>query len=117
MAAFKVNLKIDQGASFNKLVTWKAGTPALPVNLTGCSARMQIRGKLLDAVALLDLTTVNGGIALGGVAGTVTIIITAAQTTLFAWASAVYDLEIVYADGTVRRLLTGSVSVSPNITR
>ena len=117
MAAFKVNLKIDQGASFNKLVTWKAGTPALPVNLTGCTARMQIRGKLTDAVALLDLTTENGGIALGGVAGTVTIIITAAQTTLIAWKAAVYDLEIIYADATVRRLLAGSVSVSPEVTR
>ena len=117
MAAFKVNLKIDQGATFRKVVTWKAGTPALPVNLTGCTARMQIRGKITDAAALLDLTTVNGGIALGGVLGTITLNITAAQTALIAWKAAVYDLEIIYADATVRRLLSGSVSVSPEVTR
>jgi hypothetical protein len=117
MAAFKLNLKINQGATFRKVITWKAGTPALPVDLTGCTARMQMRGKITDAAFLLELTTENGGIALGGVLGTITLNITAAQTTLIAWKSAIYDLEIVYADATVRRLLAGSVSVSPEVTR
>ena len=117
MAAFKLNLKVDQGGTYSKVVTWKAGTPAVAVNLTGCTARMHVRAKLADLAVLLDLTTANGGIVLGGVAGTVTINLTSAQTTAITWLSAVYDLEIVFADLTVRRLLAGSVSISREVTR
>lgn len=117
MAAFKFNLKIDQGATFVQPLTWKTGTPALPVNLTGCTARMQVRAKIDAPVALMTLTTENGGIALGGAAGTVTLTITSAATTLLAWRAAVYDLEIIFADLTVRRLLAGAVTVSPEVTR
>lgn len=117
MAAFKLNLKVDQGATFAKTVTWKTGTPAVAVNLTGCSARMQVRAKLTDTAVLLDLTTLNGGIVLGGTAGTVEIKISATQTTAITWVNAVYDLEVVFADATVRRLLAGNVTVSPEVTR
>jgi hypothetical protein len=119
MAAFKVNLKIDQGATFSKLVTWKTGPAllAVPVDITGCTARMHARGKIADAATLLDLTTANGGIVLGGAAGTVEIKLTDEQTAAITWAAAVYDLEIEFADGTVRRLLQGSISVSPEVTR
>lgn len=118
MAAFKLNLKIDQGATFTKQVTWKTGpAPGVAVDLTGCTARMHARAKITDAVKLLDLTTANGGIVLGGSAGTVEIILTDEQTAAITWTSAVYDLEIEFADGTVRRLLQGSISVSPEVTR
>lgn len=117
MAAFKLNLKVDQGATFSQVVTWKAGTPAAPVNLAGCTARMQARGKLADTAVLFDLTVANGGIALGDSAGTVTIKLTSAQTAAITWTSAVYDLEITFADSTVRRLLTGGIAVSPEVTR
>lgn len=117
MAAFKLNLGIDQGATFVKNVTWKTGKPATPVDLTGCTARMQIRPKVDSADVLVSLTTENGGITLGDAAGTVAIRIEADATEDFTWKGGVYDLEIEFADGTVRRLLAGSVSVSPEVTR
>lgn len=118
MAAFKLNLKIDQGATFTQLVTWKTGpAPGTAVDLTGCTARMHARAKVADALTLLNLTTTNGGLVLGGAAGTVTINLTDEQTTLLAWKSAVYDLEIEFPDGTVKRLMRGSISVSPEVTR
>lgn len=94
MAAFKLSLKVDQGATFSKVVVWKTGTPPAVVDLTGCTARMQVRGKLTDTAVLLELTTANGGIALGGAAGTVTINLSATQTAAITWVTAVYDLEI-----------------------
>jgi hypothetical protein len=117
MAAFKHNLKIDQGATFQDVTTYKAGDPAVPVNLTGCTARMHIREELETPTVLLELTTENGGITLGGVAGTITLNISATATALITWTAAVYDLELIFADSTVRRLLAGGVSVSPEITR
>lgn len=117
MTAFKLNLKIDQGATFTKVVTWKTGSPALPVNLTGCSARMQVRETLEATEKLLELTSENGGITLGGALGTVALRVEADDTAAFTWSSGVYDLEIEFVGGTVRRLLAGTVTVSPEVTR
>lgn len=116
-APFKHNITIIQGATLADVTTWRAGTPPVAVDLTGCTARMQARGKITDTATLLDLTTENGGISLGGVAGTVTINLSAAASAAITWKAAVYDLEIVFANGTVRRLFSGSISVSPEVTR
>lgn len=117
MNPFKHNITILQGATLEDVTTWRAGTPSVPVNLTGCTARMQVRRKITDADPLLSLTTENGGITLGGTAGTVTISMSATATAAIDWKGGVYDLEIQFGDGRVRRLLAGSVSVSPEVTR
>ena len=117
MAAAKLKLMIEQGATFRKVLTWKSGTPAAAVDLTGCTARMQMRAEIDSATPLVSLTTENGGIALGGVAGTIELLITATATAAFTWTSAVYDLEIILANGDVRRLVYGLVTVSPEVTR
>ena len=117
MAAAKLKLSIDQGATFEKVITWKAGTPATPVNLTGCTARMHIRSEIADPVPLVELTTENGGITLGGALGTITLRLSAVATAALTWTTGVYDLEIVYPDARIRRLLSGTVAVSPEITR
>ncbi|RST54100.1 hypothetical protein [Variovorax sp. DXTD-1] len=117
MPAAKLKLSIDQGATFTKTVTWKTGKPALPVDLTGCTARMQVRETIQSDDVLLELSTTDGRITLGGTAGTVNLRVEAADTAIIAWKSGVYDLEIQFADGTVRRLLSGSVTVSPEVTR
>lgn len=118
MPATKLNLKVEQGATYLKRVEWMTGPlPGTPVNLTGCTARMHARAKLADTATLLSLSTANGGIVLGGATGRVDIILTDEQTAAITWTSAVYDLEIEFANGTVTRLLQGSISVSPEVTR
>lgn len=120
MAAFKVNFQILQGSTFNELVTYQTGATAaaaVPVNLTGCTARMQARPTVESTTVLLSLNTENGGITLGGAAGTIRLQLSATATALITWKQAVYDLELVFADGTVQRKLAGSISVSPEVTR
>ena len=121
MASYKINLKINQGATFFKRVTWKVGpteAAAVPVDLTGCTARMQVRAKVNSPSALLDLTTENGGINLGGVLGTIDFCrLDAEQSAAITWKGGVYDLEIVFSDGSVERKFYGSVSISPEVTR
>lgn len=117
MDTFKRNLKIKQGSTFNDVVIYKAGDPAVPVDLTGCAARMQIRSDIDSPTVLLELTTTNGGIILGGVAGTITLRIEEPVTASLAWECAVYDLEIIFANGDVQRKMEGSVTVSPGVTR
>lgn len=119
MAESKLKLVVQQGATFRKRMTWKTGTPAALVDLAGYTARMQIRGEIEDAVALLELTTENSRITLGGAAGTIDLYISADDTAEITWESGVYDLELVApgANGDVIRLVSGSVVVSPEVTR
>lgn len=117
MAASKLKLEINQGATFRQRLTWMTGTPATPVDLTGYTARMQVREEIAAAAVLVELTTENDGITLGGATGTVDLYISAVATAAFAWESGVYDIEMVAPNGDVKRLVAGSVAVSPEVTR
>lgn len=114
---FKKSIKIYQGQDLDDLSTWKAGTPAVPVDLTGCTARMQIRPSVDSSDVLLELTTANNRIVLGGVDGTINLLLTAAETSAITWLAGTYDLEIIMSTGKIRRLMYGGVSVSKEVTR
>lgn len=116
----KRKLVIKQGSTFDDIVTWKAGATAetaTPVNLTGCTARTQFRSSINSPDVLLELTTENGGMELGGTAGTVRYLISAVATAAITWESAVYDTEIVFADGAVQRKFAGTATLSKEVTR
>lgn len=113
----KLKLTIYQGATFRKRLTWKAGTPAVPVDLTGCTARMQVRAEVESPTALLTLTTENNRITLGGAAGTIELYVSDEDTGAIDWDGGAWDLEIIHPGGEVTRLAQGSVSVSPEVTR
>jgi hypothetical protein len=115
MAAGTLDFTIEQGATFNLLLTWKINNVA--VNLTGYTARLAARVDVEDTEVILSLTTANGGITLGGALGTISLDQTAVQTTLLPAGQFVYDLELISAIGVVTRLLQGELSISPEVTR
>lgn len=117
MAASKVKLAIEQGATFRKRFTWLTGTPAAPVDLTGFTARSQVRADVDAPAVLVEMNTENGGIVLGAGPGTIDLYIAADNTAVFTWESGVYDLELVAPGGDVTRLVAGPVSVSREVTR
>lgn len=112
----RFDIEINQGATYELTVTWKdsAGTA---INLTGYSARMQVRETYSSSSTIVSLTN-GSGITLGGAAGTIAILISATTTAaLTAPFSGVYDLELVSAGGVVTRLLQGAATVTPEVTR
>lgn len=113
----KRKLTILQGATFRKRWTWKPG--GVPMDFTGCKARMQVRAEIDDTVVLLELTTENGGIVLGAEPGAIDLYIGATATAAIVWDTGKFDLEIQYASGPddVDRLIYGSVVVSREVTR
>jgi hypothetical protein len=115
MAATTYDLTIEQGATFSQLITYKDN--GVPVSLTGYTARMQVRATLESASTLVELTTANGRIALGGAAGTITLTISATDTAALTSGRGVYDLELVSGSGIVTRLLQGVATISRNVTR
>jgi hypothetical protein len=115
MAAGTLDFTIEQGATFNLLLTWKIdGTP---VNITNWTARLAARVDVEDTEVILSLTTSNGGITLGGAAGTISLNQTATQTALLPAGTYVYDLELISAVGAVTRLVQGELDISPEVTR
>jgi len=106
---------IEQGATFNLVMTWKIDGVA--VNLTGYTARLQARVDVADTSTVLSMTTAGGGITLGGAAGTITLDQTATQTTALTVGSFVYDLELVSSANVVIRLLQGELLISAEVTR
>lgn len=76
MAAGALDFTIEQGATFNLLMTWKIND--VEVNLTGYSARLQARVDVEDTETILSLTS-GAGITLGGAAGTISLDRTATQ--------------------------------------
>lgn len=109
------NITVDQGASYSQVITWKDSNGD-PISLVGWTARMQVRGLPSSTSTVIELTTENGRIALGGAAGTVTLTITAADTATLPSGVMKYDLELV-TGSTVERLLMGTFTVRGEVSR
>jgi hypothetical protein len=94
------------------------GLAYVPVNLTGCTAALQLRSLPNDPTAALTLTTENGGIAITALTGAIAVSATAAQTRAIDEGYYYYDLEITQtATGIVTRVAQGQILVSAEITR
>lgn len=107
---------IERGANFNLTFRWRDSAGAL-IDLTGYTARMQVRSSIDADAVLLSLTTENGGIVLGGANGTVELVMIAAQTAAQTWLKGVYDLELVRSDGYVTRFVQGAIATYKEVTR
>jgi len=119
MTAVRQNLVIEQGATFEFSINWMQSDETTPVDLTGFTARMHVRTDIDAALTLLELTTENSRITLGGIAGTIKLSITATDTTALTFTEGVYDLELIDTggSGTVTRLTYGGIENRPEVTR
>ena len=115
MVPGKYNIVCPQGSTLDQELTYSIND--VDVNLTGYSARMQVREKHTSATTILNLTNSNGGIVLGGAAGTIKIVVTAAQSSELTAKEYVYDLELVSSSNVVTRLIEGKFIVTPEVTK
>lgn len=109
------DIQIDAGATYRLQVLYADVVTENPVNLTGYSARMHVRDTIESTTTVLALTSASG-ITITPSAGTLDIVI-AASVTKDLVGPYVYDLEIESGAGVVDRLLQGSITVSPEVTR
>lgn len=109
------NLQIPQGTTYTKTFRWLADN--VPVNLTGATARMQIRRRKISQTVDFEATTENGKLSINPIAGEIVLTIPAADTDLLLARKGVFDIEVVDSAGEVTRLLEGTVDVSAGVTR
>lgn len=109
------NIEAFQGDTFTLPIVWRDENRDL-VDLTGYTARMQVRVTVDADDFLLELTTENGGITLGGTAGTIDLTVSAEDMALIDAGSYKYDLEMVVGES-VTKLLRGKFKVIAEVTR
>lgn len=113
MPAAKLNLSVEQGATYSKRLVWRDKNKR-PVPLTGYTAKMQVRSSATSPTVLFELSTENGRISFPA-AGTIQLDISANDAdTLMA---GVYDLKLYAPGGREIRLIEGKFAVSPGVTK
>lgn len=127
MAAFKLELYIEQGANFRRKLKFSDNATPTPnaIDLTGFVFEGKLR-KTIDAQASIVSFTCT---VLNQITnpGEMTIELSAAQTSAIPIKAQkvqnrvtepfAYDLEVTYPSGYKERVLEGVVNVSPEVTR
>lgn len=115
MSAGQYDITIEQGATWQRNIVWKDST-GTPIDITGYSARMQIRTRKSSTSTLLSIDQ-DDYISVGTTDGLLEISIPASVTAALDFRGAVYDIEIESPSGTVYRLLEGTAELSKEVTR
>lgn len=110
----RYDITIEQGATWSRTVRYETDAGAA-IDLTGYTARMQVRTDYAATSTLASITSASG-ISITAATGTLTLTLTAAQTEAMPAGRHVYDLELV-TGATVVRLLEGRATVTPEVTR
>lgn len=113
-----VDLVIKQGSTYRQEFVYKDDDNEI-VDLTGYTARMQIRPDVESETIIADLTTENDGITIDGPNGSIELFISHTDTAgMTPTKNAGYDLEIVDSvSGDVNRIFGGKVEIDPEFTR
>ena len=126
MIAGIYNITVEQGSTFVRLLSIEqpdiandpTGETFIPFDLSGYTARMQIRRTIESDTAMISLTTENGGIDVipETAVNEIKLLITAANTATLA-TSGVYDLEIIDNLGNVSKVVRGDMTLIPEVTK
>ena len=111
MSAGTYNFTLEQGATFNRILTLQENSSAM--NLSGYSVASKFR-------STHDSSTVVGTFSCtitDASAGKLTLSMTNSATSSIEEGIYVYDLEITSGAGAVTRVLQGKITVSPEVTR
>lgn len=87
-----------------------------PRDLTGMTARMQIRATINNSNVIHSMTTENGGINVDNIGKTIELLISSSTTQNFTFANAVYSLEVVLSGDTIS-LASGVITLEREVTR
>lgn len=107
----KLDLTIEQGATFSRVITIKdSSNVAVNISTDSFAGQIRKRHQSSEKIADFAFTITNGS------AGQVTATINHATTTTMDTGDFVYDIEWT-SGSTVTRLLEGTATVTPEVTR
>jgi hypothetical protein len=113
------DITIQKGATFiYPILIWTDNRTSRK-NLTGFTAELKIKRKLpngdLETTSIIELTTENGGITIGGLEGTIDLFISATTTATLLSANAFYDLKLING-ASIETALSGTATIKETVT-
>jgi|TARA_B110000977_G_C10996135_1_gene461938 hypothetical protein len=108
--AIKANITIDQGTDYSAIVDVETAGNTV-YDLTGYTVASQMRKNYSSASATTFDCTHNG------VLGQISMTLGKADTVALEPGRYLYDIEITSSGGSVARIVQGTVTVSPGMTR
>ena len=109
------NFEVDQNATFNFILEYKDNNGSA-IDLTGASAKMQVRDTKGGAKLAVTLTSPSGGIVIDPLNGKLTIKMTPTQTNKLFYPKSSYDLMVVDSNGNKIKLLEGFMTLNRSVT-
>ena len=109
------NFEVDQNATFTFIVEYKDNN-GLPIDLTGATAKMQVRDTKGGTKLAFSLTSPSGGISITPLLGKLTIKITPTQTNKLFYPKSSYDIMITDSNANKIKLLEGFMTLSRSVT-
>jgi len=109
------NFEVDQNATFSFILEYKDDN-GNAIDLTGASAKMQVRDTKGGAKLAVTLTSPSGGIVIDPTRGKLTIKMTPTQTNKLFYPKSSYDLMVVDSNGNKIKLLEGFMTLNRSVT-
>lgn len=110
----RFNFELVQGDTFHYEPAWKINGSY--VNVTGYSAKMDVKIAPTSLTTIVELSSANGRITVGTTDGKFTLELTAAETAVLPVGNYVYDLNIIAPDSTESTLLQGGFAITSQVT-
>lgn len=111
----RFNIRLYQGDTWAIAPKWKIGSTY--VDVTGYSAKMQVRQAVTSSTVITELSTANGRITVVPSRGQFAITLPAADTAVLPAGNYIYDLEATSATGAETTLLQGGFTVVAQVTQ
>lgn len=109
------NFEVDQNTTFSFIVDY-LDKDGLPINLTGCSAKLQVRDTKGGSKLAFTLSSPSNGITIDGTAGKITVKMTPAQTNKLFYPKSSYDLMLTDTNTNKIKLVEGFLTLSRSVT-
>ena len=113
--AVQKNFEVDQNTTFEFSVEYKDSNDTA-IDLTGATAKMQVRDVAGGSKLAFTLTSPSSGITIIGHLGQVNVKMTPTQTNKMFYPKSSYDLMITDSNGTKIKLLEGFMTLSRSVT-
>ena len=114
MAGQTKNWEIDYNTTYQFEINYRDSDDN-PIDITGSSAKMQIRDATGQKLAF-TLTSPSGGITIDGPSGTLTVKMTPTQTSKLFYPKSMYDLMLTDSNSNKIKLVGGYITLTKTVT-
>jgi hypothetical protein len=114
--AVQKNWEVDQNTTFKFQIQYTEDDEITPIDLTGATAKMQVRDTKGGSKLAFTLTSPAGGITIDGPDGTLNMVVTPTQTNKLFYPKSSYDIMIIDSNGNKIKILEGFLTLSRSVT-